>query len=121
MDNVLEYKGYIGSIKYSAADEVFYGKIEAINALVTFEASDAKELKRAFEASVDDYLELCKEEGLVPEKTFKGIFNVRVGQELHRLAARAALANGMKLNDFVTKAIQHYAQYALHHDVELVK
>lgn len=118
MDNVLEYKGYIGSVKYSSTDEVFYGKIEAINALVTFEASEAKTLKLSFEASVDDYLEFCQEEGLVPEKTFKGVFNVRVGQELHRRAAQIALTNGLKLNDFVTKAIRHYVQHTENNSIE---
>ena len=120
MDNVLEYKGYLGSVNYSAADEVFYGKLEAVNALVTFEASDAKQLKQEFEASVDDYLALCAEEGLVPEKTFKGVFNVRIGQELHRAAAQVSLANGMKLNDFVTKAIRHYVDYTEHRRTGLV-
>ena len=110
MDNVLEYKGYIGSVSYSPADEVFYGKIEAINALVTFEADDAKELRREFEASVDDYLELCAEEGIAPEKTYKGIFNVRVGEAMHRRAALVALSQGMKLNELVTKAISRYLE-----------
>jgi predicted HicB family RNase H-like nuclease len=110
MDNALEYKGYIGSVQYSAADEVFYGKIEAINDLITFEADNAKQLKHEFEASVEDYLEFCQEEGKTPEKTFKGVFNVRVGEALHRRAALAAVSKGMKLNELVTKAISHYVE-----------
>lgn len=110
MDNALEYKGYIGSVQYSAADEVFYGKVEAINDLITFEADNAKQLKQEFEASVDDYLAFCAEEGKTPEKTFKGVFNVRVGEALHRRAALVALSKGMKLNELVTKAITHYVE-----------
>ena len=41
----------------------------------------------AFEEAVDDYLELCKEEGKEPEKPFKASFNVRTGTDLHRKAA----------------------------------
>lgn len=110
MDNVLAYKGYIGSVQYSAADEVFYGKIEAINDLVTFEADEAKQLKHEFEAAVDDYLEFCQEEGKTPDKTFKGQFNVRLGAELHRRAFQVAVSKGMKLNELVTKAVSHYVE-----------
>lgn len=110
MDNVLEYKGYIGSVAYSAADEVFFGKIEAINDLVTFQADDAKQIKQEFKDAVDDYLEFCQEEGKTPDKTFKGVFNVRVSADLHRRAALTALSKGIKLNELVAKAISHYVE-----------
>ena len=76
MDNVLTYKGYLGSVYYSAGDEVFHGKIEAVTDLVTFEANSAKRLRQEFEAVVDDYLAFCGEVGKTPDKTFKGVFNV---------------------------------------------
>lgn len=31
MDNKLIYKGYLGTVNFSAEDEVFYGKIHGIN------------------------------------------------------------------------------------------
>lgn len=64
--NRLEYKDYIATVNFSAEDEVFYGKIEGINDLVTFEGSSVDELKQSFEDSVDDYLETCKELGKKP-------------------------------------------------------
>mgnify|MGYP000636163805 CR=1 FL=1 len=36
-ENIIEYKEFIGSVNYSDGDECFYGKIEGINDLVTFE------------------------------------------------------------------------------------
>ena len=38
MSNILEYKGYIGRVEFSAEDKIFHGKLEFINDLVTFEA-----------------------------------------------------------------------------------
>lgn len=35
MNNMLKYKGFIGSVNYSADDHVFFEKIEGINDLVT--------------------------------------------------------------------------------------
>ncbi len=58
MPDKLKYKNFIGTVKFSADDDVFYGKIEGINDLVTFEGTTANELKTAFKEAVDDYLEL---------------------------------------------------------------
>lgn len=108
MDNVLTYKGYIGSVQYSPEDEVFHGRIEAITDLVTLEADSAKQLRQEFEAVVDDYLETCQQVGKTPDKTFKGGFNVRLGTELHRKAALAALSQRISLNELMTQAVRQY-------------
>jgi len=44
--NISEYKDFIGSVNYSANHECFFGKIEGINDLVTFEGAAVKELKK---------------------------------------------------------------------------
>jgi len=59
MKDVLVYKDYTGSVHFSADDEVFFGKIEGIDDLVSFEGKSVVELKTAFEEAVDDYIELC--------------------------------------------------------------
>ena len=48
MANVIEYDGYLGSIEYSPEDKLFFGKIEMIDDLVTFEADSASELENNF-------------------------------------------------------------------------
>lgn len=114
MSEFLEYKKYYGSVHFSAEDEVFYGKIIDINALVTFEGSTVKQLKAAFQEAIDDYLETCKELGQEPEKPYKGSFNIRISPDLHRQAAQRAMLNGVTLNDFVKKAIDKMVKAPLH-------
>ena len=63
MTDRLKYRDFIGSVHFSAKDEVFYGKIEGINDLITFEGSTVTKLKIAFKEAVHDYLELCRETG----------------------------------------------------------
>jgi predicted HicB family RNase H-like nuclease len=116
LENNMEYKGYIGSVSFSASDEVFHGKIHGINDLITFEGESVKELKKAFKGAVDDYLETCKELGKEPNKTFKGTFNIRLTAELHQKAAITALRKSISLNDFVRKAIS----YAVEHEKEVI-
>lgn len=61
-----------------------------------------------FHASIDDYLELCREIGKEPNREYRGTFNIRVPVELHREAAMEAEAKGISLNQFVTEALRQY-------------
>ena len=48
MKDFLEYKDYLGSVHFNADDEIFYGKIECIDDLISFEGNTVNELKTAF-------------------------------------------------------------------------
>jgi len=63
MKNILEYKGFIGPVNYSAEDRVFFGKVEGINDLVTFEGTTVDELESAFKEMVDLHIKDCEQEG----------------------------------------------------------
>ena len=84
MNNTIQYKGYIGSVEFSEADSIFYGKVLGIRSLISYEGESARELLADFHGAVDDYLESCKAEGKEPEVAFKGSFNIRLSPELHK-------------------------------------
>lgn len=105
MIDILEYKGYYAEIHFSAEDEVFYGQLIGINDLVNFEADSVKGLKKALKEAVEDYLISCEELNKVPDKTYKGSFNVRIPSNLHREAAVFAALKKITLNEFVRYAI----------------
>ncbi|MCC8103796.1 MAG: type II toxin-antitoxin system HicB family antitoxin [Clostridiales bacterium] len=107
MNNTMNYKGYIGSVEFSEADGMFYGKVMGIRALVSYEGETAKELIEDFHGAVDDYLALCEADGKEPEKAYKGSFNVRISPELHRAAAVFAAAHQISLNSFVENAVSN--------------
>ncbi len=111
MSDIIKYKEYYANVQFSAEDDVFFGKILGINDLVTFEAQSVKELRRSFKEAVEDYIETCKELDKVPEKTYKGSFNVRVTPDLHRDAAIVALQKNVSLNDFVKNAISYAVKH----------
>ena len=106
MKDVLTYKGFIGSVHFSAEDKVFHGKIEGIDDLVTFEGQSVDELLKAFHEEVDDYIKLCKEIGKEPTRSYKGSFNVRISPETHRKIVEKATRMGLSLNQLVQKAIE---------------
>jgi len=106
MKDMMEYKGYYGSVHYSDEDRIFYGKIEFVRALVSYEGTDVKSLRKAFEEAVDDYILTCKQQGKEPEKVFKGSFNVRIGSQLHRAIALNALEKVITLNKYIVDVIE---------------
>ena len=110
MTDKLRYKEFIGSVHFAAEDEVFYGRIEGVNDLVTFEGATVNKLKKAFREAVEDYLELCEETGKEVFKSFKGTFNVRLDPELHSQAFEHAMLEGKSLNQFVKEAIEQKLQ-----------
>ena len=56
----MEYKGYIGSIEFSNVDKIFYGKVQGIRSLISYEGTTATKLINDFHSAVDDYLALCE-------------------------------------------------------------
>ncbi|MFD1601519.1 type II toxin-antitoxin system HicB family antitoxin [Flavobacterium artemisiae] len=111
MKNYLEYNGYIGTLEFSADDKVFFGKIQGINDLVTFEGTSVSELEESFKEAVDDYLETCKLLNKSPEKIYKGSFNVRVSKELHKKTALLAIKKGLNLNEVVKEALTYVIKH----------
>lgn len=106
MNNTIEYKGYVGSVEFSEQDGVFFGKVQGIRSLISYEGTNAKELVADFHGAVDDYLALCEEEGTAPEVAYKGSLNIRLGRDLHRRAAVYAIAHGESLNSFIESAVR---------------
>lgn len=105
MTDKLKYKDFIGTVHYSSSDEIFFGKIEGINDLVTFEGETVNKLKRSFKEAVDDYINLCKDVGKETFKSFKGSFNIRLNPELHSKLFENATLEGKTLNQYVKEAI----------------
>jgi len=109
--NHMSYKGYLGTVEYSADDHCLYGKLAFIRDLVNYEGETVTELEAAFKASVDSYLAMCTKLGKQPNEPFKGTFNVRTTPELHRKAVLAA--GDISLNAFVSQAIAEKVERVL--------
>ncbi len=105
MKNILKYRGYVGSVEFSEEDGVFFGKVQGIRSLISYEGTNATELVNDFHEAVDDYLEMCDKEGKSPEIAYKGSFNVRIPAELHRKAALYAITHELTLNRFIEEAV----------------
>ena len=110
MTDRLEHEGFIGSVHFSAKDEIFYGKLEGVNDLITFEGATVIELKKSFIAAVRDYQSICKATGKEVLKSFKGSFNVRIPPSMHMEVFTRAKREGKNLNEYVQQALARELQ-----------
>jgi predicted HicB family RNase H-like nuclease len=106
MKNALEYKNFYGTVEFSSEDEVFFGKINGIRDVVTFEADTVSKLKKYFKEAVEDYIVTCSKNGKEIDKEYKGSFNIRVKPSIHRMAAIKSAALKISLNQFVERALE---------------
>ena len=106
MKDIMKYKGFIGSVQYAAEDRVFYGKIEGVNDLITFEGSTVDELEEGFKYMVDEHIKDCTKKKIPIEKSYKGNLNIRLSPELHKKVAYNAALRGVSLNQYINDAIK---------------
>ena len=102
----LRYKGYTGSVEYSAEDGCLYGKVQGLHGtLISYEGKSVEEITEDFEGAVDDYLQSCEERGIAPAKPYSGRLNLRMSSELHAAIAQAAYSSGTTINDFINRSM----------------
>ena len=110
--STLQYKGYNGSVQYSAEDRTLHGTVLGIRDSISFDGADVNTLEKNFMSAVDEYLAFCAEEGKTPDVPYKGTFNVRLSRDLHKRAALFAADNDKKLNNVVSDALEQYLTHA---------
>ena len=104
---MLKYKKYIGDcIEYDSKGKIFTGEVLGLRTVLTFQGRTPEEIEMSFKETIDLYLEMCKEDGVSPEKPYSGKFNVRISPTLHREIAIKAKSERVSINDFVINAIE---------------
>jgi predicted HicB family RNase H-like nuclease len=98
---VMQYKGYIGTTAVDEEAGVIRGRIIGLRDVITFESDTVAGSRKAFEESVDDYLDFCKERGEEPERPFSGRLLLRIDPELHRRMTSVAQVSGVSLNSLI--------------------
>ena len=105
MINTMMINGYKAVITYDSDIELFRGEFIGLNGGADFYGSDVESLRREGAESLKVFLEVCKESGIEPKKQYSGRFNVRINPKLHEDAMAAAIAQGISLNELVSRAI----------------
>lgn len=108
MNSMMEYQGYHAKVEFSAEDGAFIGKVFGITDTLIFDGETVTEITEMFHQTIDDYIKLCQENGKIPEKEFKGSFNIRISPETHRRIALTAEQKNVSINQVVNDAIESF-------------
>lgn len=106
MRNTMEIEGYRAVIQFDPDIEMFRGEFVGLNGGADFYARDIAGLRREGAASLEVFLDMCREDGVEPRRQFSGKFNVRIPSDLHASIAAAAAADGKSLNQWVTDELR---------------
>lgn len=103
----MNYRGYSGSVEFDSRDRVFHGRILGITAdIVTFRGTSVDELEKDFQRAVDDYLDLCAEDGVEPQRPYSGRFVLRLEPATHGRVTAAARTAKCSMNRWIAEAIR---------------
>ena len=59
MRGFLKHRGHLGTVEYSAEDDLLHGHISGVQNLISYSGRTLEELKKGFVEAVDLYLESC--------------------------------------------------------------
>ena len=59
---MMKYKGYFGEVTYDDESKIFHGEVIGLKDIITFQGKSVNELQKAFQDSIDDYLEWWKQQ-----------------------------------------------------------
>lgn len=102
---MMEYKGYLARIEFDEEADIFHGEVINIRDVITFRGKSVDELKKAFEESVEDYLEFCAERNEEPDRPFSGRLTVHLSPEQHRKIILAAEKAGRRVDSWVAEIL----------------
>src|SRR5436189_383977 len=102
---MMKYKGYLADITYDDEAKIFHGEVIGLKDIITFQGQSVSDLKKAFQESINDYLEWCEERSEQPEKTYSGKLHIRMNSTLHAHLAIEATKQGISLNDLINQKL----------------
>ena len=109
MKNLMEIDGYKAVIAFDPETNLFRGEFIDLNGGADFYAADAKALRREGRTSLKVFLDMCREDGVEPRKSFSGKLMVRLPAELHQKAAASAASEGKSLNAWLADIVARAA------------
>jgi len=103
--SVMTVDDYKAKIEYDPELDMFRGEILGLTGGADFYGKTPKELRAEFRKSLAVFLEVCKEKGIEPRRSYSGKFNLRISPDLHARLAIAAQAEGKSINSWVQETL----------------
>ena len=104
--SLMTVEGYDAKIEYERDSDRFRGEILGLNGGADFFGKTPTQLRSEFRKSLKVFLQVCKEKGIEPRRSYSGKFNIRISPELHERLAIVAQAEGKSINTLAQEALR---------------
>ena len=111
MSQLLEYRGFQGTVLYSAEGKLLHGRVVGVRGMVSYEGESIPELEADFRVAVDDYIAFLDSKN-VTAVPLAEIVPVAFPQALHERAVRFAEQHNQELTDVVEEAVSKFLDQA---------
>lgn len=106
MKNILSYKGFTAQIEFDTDDNIFFGRVLGLRDIISFHGETVVELTTDFHNAINHYLDVCKQRGEKPQKTYSGKLTLRIPPYIHAGIVTAATHSGKSINKWVTDELE---------------
>ncbi len=110
MKNTLSYKGFTARIEFDPDDNIFFGRVLGVQDIIGFHGETVTELTADFQNAINHYLDVCRQRGEKPQKTYSGKLTLRISPDIHANIAAAAAHTGKSINKWVAETLEHVIQ-----------
>ena len=104
--SLMTVNGFNAKIEYDPALDLFRGEILGLSGGADFFGKNPNELRIEFKKSLEVYLDVCREKGIEPRRSYSGKFNLRISPDLHERLAIVAQAEGKSINAIAQEALE---------------
>ena len=104
---MMQYKGYLARVEFDDEANIFHGEVINTRDIITFQGESVKDLRKAFEDSIEDYFNFCRERGEEPDKPFSGRLTVSLSPDQHKMVLTAAEKAGKDIDSWVAEKLLH--------------
>ena len=105
--DIMEYKGLIGKVGFNANEKTFFGEVVGAKIALNFQGDSVEQLTTCFHTAVDEYFEFCQEQGIAPEKSWKGKLTFRPrSDELRQKIWITASAVDLSVNEWLNAVVE---------------
>jgi predicted HicB family RNase H-like nuclease len=112
MKNVMDIDGHKAVLTFDPEIGMIRGEFLGLAGGADFYAESVERLLVEGRKSLQVFLDMCSEKGVVPFREFSGRFNVRLDPKTHEAAVVAAAAENKSLNEWVAEVIATAARAA---------
>ena len=106
MNNILSFKGFIGSVEIDLKNKILFGQVQGIHDVVKYSSPTTIGIKQEFQFSVKKYISSCKALGKRCTQIQNGFIRLNITPDLHQKISKLATMKGISLNQLVQNAIE---------------